>query len=247
MELDKRFYVYQLRRSDSSEPFYVGKGSGIRAWQHFIEIRTANAFKARTIKKAQREGVEVLVEFIADNLSNDDALRYEVWAIKMWGRRDFKEGPLTNLTDGGDGGKTISNPIVRAKWEEAVRRGNAKPGVSEKRSKSAKGIWDRPNFREEQRIERKARYDDPEQVKKKIFQGWSKSAQRWFLAPEIYDVWNTQPTMSYKVLANLMVQRGHKFMNLQRMVNFFRKEGDPRTSKIYQEWLDKYQQHNNKE
>lgn len=99
-----KFYVYQLRRSDATEPFYIGKGHGTRAKRHFTPSYLKDkSHKSNTIIKAQREGIDVVVDYIHKNLLEEDALRIEVWTIKMWGRADLKEGPLTNATDGGDG------------------------------------------------------------------------------------------------------------------------------------------------
>lgn len=122
----KIFYVYQLRRADSAEPFYVGKGKGNRAQSHLSGCEN-NLHKNNTIKKANSEGVEVLVEILKDNLDEQEALRLEVWYIKMWGRRDLNEGPLTNYTDGGDG---PSGAIRTAEWksrQSSVMSGSNNP------------------------------------------------------------------------------------------------------------------------
>lgn len=105
------YYVYQLRRADRQEPFYIGKGQDDRAADHFREYNLKKHHpKNYTIKKAIREGVDLLVEYLWTGLSETEAFRREVWAIAMWGRKDRNDGPLTNLTDGGEGasGQIIS-------------------------------------------------------------------------------------------------------------------------------------------
>lgn len=96
--------MYQLRVEDESLPFYIGKGKGGRAWEHlkFSKLDT-NRHKTNKIKKAQREGKQILVEFIKENLNEDDAFMWEVFWIAEYGRYDQGLGTLTNMTDGGEG------------------------------------------------------------------------------------------------------------------------------------------------
>lgn len=97
------FYVYALRRSDSNEPFYIGKGKNSRIDVHFRPTSDQNQHKYNTIQKAIKEGVDIAVDYLWSNLDEYESLRREVWAIKIWGRRDLGEGPLTNQTNGGEG------------------------------------------------------------------------------------------------------------------------------------------------
>lgn len=97
------FYVYQLRVEDEPLPFYVGKGKDGRAYEHLKDGDDINPFKKRKIRKAQRQNKQILVEFIKTDLIEDDAFLWEVFYIAEFGRRDLGLGPLTNLTDGGEG------------------------------------------------------------------------------------------------------------------------------------------------
>lgn len=100
------FYVYQLRIEDEPLPFYVGKGKGMRAYIHtkdwFLDI-DLNKHKSRKINKAKRLEKQILVEFIKTDICEDDAFMWEVFWIAEYGRSDLGFGPLTNMTDGGDG------------------------------------------------------------------------------------------------------------------------------------------------
>lgn len=97
------FYVYQLRIRGEDLSFYIGKGKGNRAWCH-LDVRPSDrSFKTRKIRKAQLEGKEIIVELIKTDLSEDDAFFWEVFFISEYGRKDLGLGPLTNLTDGGEG------------------------------------------------------------------------------------------------------------------------------------------------
>jgi hypothetical protein len=97
------YYVYQLRDPRNELPFYVGKGRGYRAYEHLSGSSGDNKHKNNTIHQILREGYEVQVEFLWVDLYEKDALRREVWVIHLYGRKDKKEGPLTNKTDGGEG------------------------------------------------------------------------------------------------------------------------------------------------
>lgn len=131
------YYVYQLRLEGSNEPFYIGKGKGRRAWDHLTD--KSNSYKARKIRKALSEGIEVLVEIVVDGLTEEQALRIEVWTIKMWGRKDIGEGPLTNLTDGGEGtsgAKFKLSEDQKRKMSERAKKQNARPPSNKGRKMS---------------------------------------------------------------------------------------------------------------
>lgn len=104
-----KYFVYQLRDPRESEPFYIGKGTSDRPREHFrpCSLREVS-HKTNKIKSVLNSGLEVLIEMVSVGLTEEEALRREVWCIKLWGRRDLGEGPLTNQTDGGDGLFNIS-------------------------------------------------------------------------------------------------------------------------------------------
>ena len=81
-------YVY-LHKKDNGSIFYVGKGTGYRAW-HFTN---RNAYWKRVRKKY---GVNVVI--FKDDMTDEDALNLEVELISVIGKKN-----LTNFTDGGDG------------------------------------------------------------------------------------------------------------------------------------------------
>lgn len=99
------YYVYQLRVYGEELPFYVGKGRAERAYRHLYEkgVRDGNLHKKRKIAKAQMNCKQILVEFIEENLTEEQSLIREIFWIAHFGRADLKLGPLTNMTNGGEG------------------------------------------------------------------------------------------------------------------------------------------------
>lgn len=111
------FYVYQLRLDGESFPFYIGKGKGGRTKAHFRTRSLAcNTRKDTIIKAARRDGREVIVDVLVDDLDEASAFEIERALIAHFGRRDVKTGCLANMTDGGDG------PSGRQHREETKRR-----------------------------------------------------------------------------------------------------------------------------
>ncbi|QIG68662.1 Seg-like homing endonuclease protein [Rhizobium phage RHph_TM3_3_14B] len=85
-------YTYVWRDS-SGVPFYVGKGTGRRAW--------STTQRSKEFKAVQSQGgcsVEIVDYFIHES----QAHAHEVELIKLYGRREFG-GSLVNKTDGGEG------------------------------------------------------------------------------------------------------------------------------------------------
>jgi hypothetical protein len=88
------YYVYEHYKPNCDEPFYVGKGHLDRAYSNYCR----NPWWQNIVNKHGRE-----VRFVAENLSEIDAFWLENMCIKGWGRADLGEGPLVNMTDGGEG------------------------------------------------------------------------------------------------------------------------------------------------
>ena len=106
------YYVYEHYKPNCDEPFYVGKGHSRRAH----ERRKRNLWWNNIVNK---HGLEI--RFVAKNLSEMEAFWLENMCIKGWGRANLGEGPLVNLTDGGEGG---SGWVPSTKYRKAARKRN---------------------------------------------------------------------------------------------------------------------------
>lgn len=108
------YYVYLLLDSSKTgkyqygdfvfnhEPFYVGKGKGYRIKNTTKDLRS-NLFKTRKVKKLLENNIEIIKIKLFDNITEEESFEKEKMLIETIGRRDLKKGPLTNLTDGGEG------------------------------------------------------------------------------------------------------------------------------------------------
>jgi hypothetical protein len=120
---DRRFYIYiylDPRKEGSYiygtyvfnfEPFYVGKGNGNRAWSHISKKelnKNKNTYKNNKINNILSEGYYLKPIILKNFLTEKEAFYLEKELIKLIGRYG-KNGPLTNITDGGEGVVGFSN------------------------------------------------------------------------------------------------------------------------------------------
>ena len=120
------YYVYAYLREDGT-PYYVGKGTGKRAWVHC---------KNDVIHPPIAKNRIVILE---TQLSNIGALALERRYIRWYGRKDLGTGILRNKTDGGEGATGVkSKPFTtehKEKLSEAWKKRRLTPVSTETREK----------------------------------------------------------------------------------------------------------------
>ena len=112
-----RFYTYAYLRKDRT-PYYIGKGSGERAY-----IRKRNEIKPPKDKS------RILI--LKQNLNEEEAFKHEIYMIAVFGRKDLGTGILHNRTGGGEGASNPSPEII----EKRVKQYRGVPRPEEVRKK----------------------------------------------------------------------------------------------------------------
>src|ERR1039458_1912084 len=126
-----QFYTYIYKDpSKNMESFYVGKGSGKRAYDHLKKIRGNPHFHYK-VQKMLREGVQPKIEIY--NMPDEKcAFDLEKILIKFYGRKDLDKGPLLNLTEGGDSGPNRSGKPGYWLGKIGPRLGKKDPALSKR-------------------------------------------------------------------------------------------------------------------
>jgi hypothetical protein len=151
------FIVYGLLDPHTNVPFYIGYGKEGRQYFHINEAksstsksRTGNQHKTNKIQKILRSGHEPKIEIYLWTTDHQEAINKEMELIARFGRADKKLGPLTNLTDGGDGRQNFYGATKerhRQRTSEGVKEHWQKQTADEKKQRIQKRIntinsWD---------------------------------------------------------------------------------------------------------
>jgi uncharacterized protein len=110
------YYIYALKdpRKTPANPFYIGKGTGSRAYDHLVtpENTKKNSRKYSRIQEIRNSSREPLVVLLAEDLTESQALILEAELISAFGT-EATGGLLTNeIVPTGLGGKQRANLVV---------------------------------------------------------------------------------------------------------------------------------------
>jgi len=89
------YCVYALKdpRSSPAMPFYIGKGTGVRAHDHLVRLDVSR--KGDRIREIHAAGHKVLVSTMVDSLREAQAMKLEAELIAAFGTEETG-GILTN-------------------------------------------------------------------------------------------------------------------------------------------------------
>ena len=91
------YYVYIHRKKDNDAIFYIG----ISCQDKYRRAKTSIGRNNLWCKIVKKHGY--YSNILVSNISKENAIKIEVFLIKVFGRIDNNTGCLANLTDGGDG------------------------------------------------------------------------------------------------------------------------------------------------
>lgn len=109
-----RYYYDGIDMCFLWEPFYIGCGKGTRVNEHLsnYELNSEkrinhNRIKNKKFKDILSENLKPISSILFNNLKKDLSRKIEISLIDKIGRIIKKNGPLVNISDGGDGGDNI--------------------------------------------------------------------------------------------------------------------------------------------
>lgn len=105
------FYVYALKdpRSTPAKPFYIGKGTGSRVWEHVLRLDKSR--KGERIRAIQAAGQEIITAKLVEGLTESDALKLESELIAAFGT-EAHGGLLTNIVIPAGIARLVPNVVV---------------------------------------------------------------------------------------------------------------------------------------
>jgi len=166
--MNKEFYIYVYldpriigeykydKYIFNNEPFYIGKGSGLRFKDHVkksrLENNKQNFLKNRKIKSILKDNLNPIIKIIFKSTNEKMVLLEEIKIIKLIGRKILNTGTLTNLTDGGDGceNRFITEEFRKKQSDIMKSYYKAHPPTKETNDKISKTLLSRKIIRSEE-------------------------------------------------------------------------------------------------
>ena len=117
------YYIYALKdpRTSPAQAFYIGKGTGNRAWEHTLRVDQTQ--KGKRIAEIQIAGHFVVTTVLADDLTEIQALKLEAELIGAFG----------TIANGG----TLTNAVSPSGQVSKVRKGLVVPSGSVEKAQVA--------------------------------------------------------------------------------------------------------------
>jgi uncharacterized protein len=125
VSIDSSYYVYALKdpRNSPALPFYIGKGTGTRSFDHLVKPDSTR--KGLRIKEIEASGAKVLVSRLVDSLTEQQAMKLEAELISSFGTIDTG-GLLTNsVLPSGLGKKSRTAVVLPSGAKEKAQLGLA--------------------------------------------------------------------------------------------------------------------------
>ena len=121
------FYVYLLLDPrKANEPFYVGRGKNNRYKVHTQKYKlNLKSKKNLKINNILENNLNPIIYFYSTGITFENSLILEKEIISKIGREKLNNGPLTNLTSGGQGvlGLILSNESINKMKNTCLERG----------------------------------------------------------------------------------------------------------------------------
>jgi hypothetical protein len=125
------------------EPFYVGKGKAGRPMSHITYVhKQTRSPKTNKIKSMLRQGVTPEIRVVKKKLTEQQSFDLEVHLISKIKR--IPEGPLVNLTDGGEGASGLkhSKSSIRKRVDSRKNHSKEELELRSKRQSSSRLVWE---------------------------------------------------------------------------------------------------------
>jgi uncharacterized protein len=121
MSGDTSYYVYALKdpRESPAMPFYIGKGTGTRSFDHLV--KPDDSRKGLKIKEIEAAGFKVLVSRLVDSLSEPQAIRLEAELIASFGTVDTEGRLLNTVLPSGLSSKVRTSVVVPSGVKEKAQ------------------------------------------------------------------------------------------------------------------------------